>query len=149
MANHNTEPTFLAGDVRNDLYITLVGGDFNHCGRSDKNIEAKVCMADEKGAVLQDVSLFRKLKELSFASNGPLFRRLSRLDQDLEHCPAIRVRCITMKTSRSGARHSRWPYRWRSIARAISSSRSSIDRRMNVSSGLSQPSLNLLCPGSD
>ncbi|VDP21738.1 unnamed protein product [Soboliphyme baturini] len=34
-------------DVRNDLYVTLVGGDFSHCGRSDKNIEVRVCLISE------------------------------------------------------------------------------------------------------
>ncbi|KRZ77500.1 Dedicator of cytokinesis protein 1 [Trichinella papuae] len=43
-------------DVRNDLFVTLVSGDFTHCtGRSDKNIEVKVCLVDElTNSVLPD-----------------------------------------------------------------------------------------------
>ncbi|CRL05400.1 CLUMA_CG018000, isoform B [Clunio marinus] len=45
------------GDVRNDLYITLVQGEFSKTGgkSSDKNIEVTVCVCNEKGEPMKDV----------------------------------------------------------------------------------------------
>uniref|UniRef100_A0A1B0CEY6 Dedicator of cytokinesis protein 1 n=1 Tax=Lutzomyia longipalpis TaxID=7200 RepID=A0A1B0CEY6_LUTLO len=44
------------GDVRNDLYLTLVNGEFSKDVKSgDKNIEVTVCVCNEKGVVVSDV----------------------------------------------------------------------------------------------
>ncbi|XP_055696670.1 dedicator of cytokinesis protein 1 isoform X2 [Lutzomyia longipalpis] len=44
------------GDVRNDLYLTLVNGEFSKGVKSgDKNIEVTVCVCNEKGVVVSDV----------------------------------------------------------------------------------------------
>lgn len=41
------------GDVRNDLYLTLIGGEFAKCTKSgEKNIEVSVVVCDEKGNVM-------------------------------------------------------------------------------------------------
>lgn len=40
----------LPGDVRNDLYLTLVGGEFSKGNKtSDKNVEVIVKVCNEKG----------------------------------------------------------------------------------------------------
>lgn len=44
------------GDVRNDMYLTLVNGEFSKGLKSgDKNIEVMVCVCNEKGIVVPDV----------------------------------------------------------------------------------------------
>ena len=44
----------LPGDVRNDLYLTLVNGEFSKGTKSsDKNIEVVVTVCNEKGVPLQ------------------------------------------------------------------------------------------------
>lgn len=44
----------LPGDVRNDLYLTLVSGEFSKGSKStDKNIEVAVTVCGEKGVPLQ------------------------------------------------------------------------------------------------
>lgn len=40
----------LPGDVRNDLYLTLIGGEFSKGNKtSDKNVEVTVYVCNEKG----------------------------------------------------------------------------------------------------
>ncbi len=42
------------GDVRNDIYITLLQGEFKRGGKtSDKNVEVTMCVCNEDGEVLQ------------------------------------------------------------------------------------------------
>lgn len=44
------------GDVRNDLYLTLVGGEFSKGSKSsDKNIEVTAAVCNEKGTVVPGV----------------------------------------------------------------------------------------------
>lgn len=44
----------LPGDVRNDLYLTLVSGEFSKGSKStDKNVEVTVRVCNEKGVPLQ------------------------------------------------------------------------------------------------
>ncbi|XP_059611933.1 dedicator of cytokinesis protein 1 isoform X1 [Phlebotomus argentipes] len=44
------------GDVRNDMYLSLVNGEFSKGVKSgDKNIEVMVCVCNEKGVVIPDV----------------------------------------------------------------------------------------------
>lgn len=44
------------GDVRNDLYLTLVNGDFTKGSKgSDKNIEVTVVVCDEKGEIVPNI----------------------------------------------------------------------------------------------
>jgi hypothetical protein len=44
----------LPGDVRNDLYLTLVSGDFSKGSKTtDKNVQVSVTVCNEKGQVLQ------------------------------------------------------------------------------------------------
>lgn len=44
----------LPGDVRNDLYLTLVFGEFSKGSKStDKNVEVTVRVCSEKGQALQ------------------------------------------------------------------------------------------------
>lgn len=46
----------LPGDVRNDLYLTLVCGEFSKGSKtSDKNIELSVAVCNEKGAIVPNV----------------------------------------------------------------------------------------------
>lgn len=46
----------LPGDVRNDLYLTLVSGEFSKGSKtSDKNIEVTVVVCNEKGQCVPDV----------------------------------------------------------------------------------------------
>lgn len=46
----------LPGDVRNDLYLTLVGGEFAKGSKSsDKNIEVTATVCNEKGVVVPGV----------------------------------------------------------------------------------------------
>lgn len=46
----------LPGDVRNDLYLTLVSGEFSKGSKtSDKNIEVSVAVCNEKGAIVPNV----------------------------------------------------------------------------------------------
>ena len=43
----------LPGDDRNDLYLTLRGGEFEK-GRktAQKNVEVRICIVDERGGVI-------------------------------------------------------------------------------------------------
>lgn len=44
------------GDVRNDLYLTLISGEFSKGSKgSDKNIEVTAAVCDEKGAVMPGI----------------------------------------------------------------------------------------------
>lgn len=44
----------LPGDVRNDLYLTLVSGEFSKGSKStDKNVQVTVQVCNENGQVLQ------------------------------------------------------------------------------------------------
>ncbi|NXE29617.1 DOCK2 protein, partial [Ardeotis kori] len=44
------------GDVRNDIYLTLVQGEFDKGNKkTQKNVEVTVCVCDESGSVLQNV----------------------------------------------------------------------------------------------
>ncbi|NXS13437.1 DOCK2 protein, partial [Neodrepanis coruscans] len=48
-----TVPT---GDVRNDIYLTLVQGEFDKGSKkTQKNVEVTVCVCDETGSVVQNV----------------------------------------------------------------------------------------------
>lgn len=43
----------LPGDVRNDLYLTLIGGEFTKGNKtSDKNVEVEVKVCNEKGQTI-------------------------------------------------------------------------------------------------
>lgn len=43
----------LTGDVRNDVYLTLVQGEFAKGSKtSDKNVEVTVCVCNSEGKVL-------------------------------------------------------------------------------------------------
>lgn len=42
------------GDVRNDIYLTLVQGEFDKGNKkTQKNVEVTVCVCDESGSVVQ------------------------------------------------------------------------------------------------
>ncbi|NXQ69566.1 DOCK1 protein, partial [Quiscalus mexicanus] len=44
------------GDVRNDIYLTLVQGEFDKGSKkTQKNVEVTVCVCDEAGNVMQNV----------------------------------------------------------------------------------------------
>lgn len=44
----------MPGDYRNDLYLTLVRGEFERGGKSSpKNIQATVCVLDRNGQLIQ------------------------------------------------------------------------------------------------
>lgn len=44
------------GDIRNDLYLTLVNGEFSKGSKgSDKNIEVTAMVCDDKGTIFPDV----------------------------------------------------------------------------------------------
>lgn len=44
----------LLGDVRNDIYLTLVQGEFDKGNKkTQKNVEVTVCVCDESGNVVQ------------------------------------------------------------------------------------------------
>ncbi|XP_064916112.1 dedicator of cytokinesis protein 2-like isoform X4 [Columba livia] len=46
----------MPGDVRNDIYLTLVQGEFDKGSKkTQKNVEVTVCVCDESGGVLQNV----------------------------------------------------------------------------------------------
>ncbi|XP_075232677.1 dedicator of cytokinesis protein myoblast city [Lycorma delicatula] len=46
----------LPGDVRNDLYLTLIGGEFSKGSKStDKNVEVTVTVCNEQGAKIPEV----------------------------------------------------------------------------------------------
>ncbi|NWX94248.1 DOCK2 protein, partial [Nothoprocta pentlandii] len=46
-------PRLLAGDVRNDIYLTLVQGEFDKGNKkTQKNVEVTVCVCDEAGGVV-------------------------------------------------------------------------------------------------
>lgn len=48
----------LPGDVRNDLYLTLLSGEFSKGSKStDKNVEVTVCVCKDNGQVLENVIL--------------------------------------------------------------------------------------------
>uniref|UniRef100_A0A8C9F1Q1 C2 DOCK-type domain-containing protein n=1 Tax=Pavo cristatus TaxID=9049 RepID=A0A8C9F1Q1_PAVCR len=48
--------TLLLGDVRNDIYLTLVQGEFDKGSKkTQKNVEVTVCVCDESGSVVQNV----------------------------------------------------------------------------------------------
>lgn len=45
---------FSPGDVRNDIYLTLVQGEFDKGSKkTQKNVEVTMCVCDEAGAVMQ------------------------------------------------------------------------------------------------
>ncbi|XP_051925750.1 dedicator of cytokinesis protein 2 isoform X1 [Hippocampus zosterae] len=45
----------MPGDVRNDIYLTLQGGDFDKYNKTtQKNVEVIMCVCDEKGKVVQN-----------------------------------------------------------------------------------------------
>lgn len=47
-------PVFLLGDVRNDIYVTLVQGDFDKGSKTTaKNVEVTVSVYDEDGKRLE------------------------------------------------------------------------------------------------
>lgn len=47
------------GDVRNDLYLTLVNGEFNKSSKnSDVNIEVKAVVCNEKGEIVPNILTF-------------------------------------------------------------------------------------------
>ncbi|NWS42419.1 DOCK2 protein, partial [Probosciger aterrimus] len=49
-------PAGLWGDVRNDIYLTLVQGEFDKGSKkTQKNVEVTVCVCDEEGHVLQNM----------------------------------------------------------------------------------------------
>ncbi|XP_035754393.1 dedicator of cytokinesis protein 2-like, partial [Egretta garzetta] len=44
----------MPGDVRNDIYLTLVQGEFDKGNKkTQKNVEVTVCVCDESGSVVQ------------------------------------------------------------------------------------------------
>lgn len=44
----------MPGDVRNDIYLTLQGGDFDKYNKTtQKNVEVIMCVCDEDGKVIQ------------------------------------------------------------------------------------------------
>ncbi|XP_059577139.1 dedicator of cytokinesis protein 2 [Alligator mississippiensis] len=46
----------MPGDVRNDIYLTLVQGEFDKGSKkTQKNVEVTMCVCDEAGAVMQNV----------------------------------------------------------------------------------------------
>ncbi|XP_015705676.1 dedicator of cytokinesis protein 2-like [Coturnix japonica] len=46
----------MPGDVRNDIYLTLVQGEFDKGNKkTQKNVEVTVCVCDESGSVVQNV----------------------------------------------------------------------------------------------
>uniref|UniRef100_A0A8C8E8N0 Dedicator of cytokinesis 2 n=1 Tax=Otus sunia TaxID=257818 RepID=A0A8C8E8N0_9STRI len=46
----------MPGDVRNDIYLTLVQGEFDKGSKkTQKNVEVTVCVCDESGSVVQNV----------------------------------------------------------------------------------------------
>lgn len=45
---------YMIEDERNDMYVTLVGGDFKESGK-DRNIEVKVSLVNYSGDVYPDV----------------------------------------------------------------------------------------------
>ena len=50
------------GDVRNDIYITLLQGEFKRGGKtSDKNVEVSMCVCNDQGDVLQVHPWHKKL----------------------------------------------------------------------------------------
>ena len=45
---------YFIGDVRNDIYITLLQGEFKRGGKtSDKNVEVTMCVCNDNGEILQ------------------------------------------------------------------------------------------------
>lgn len=49
-----TDGALLLGDVRNDIYLTLVQGEFDKGNKkTQKNVEVTVCVCDESGNVVQ------------------------------------------------------------------------------------------------
>lgn len=54
----------LPGDVRNDLYLTLVSGEFSKGSKStDKNVQVTVTVCNEKGQPLQVLTFLFQLRE--------------------------------------------------------------------------------------
>nr|XP_033811011.1 dedicator of cytokinesis protein 2-like [Geotrypetes seraphini] len=46
----------MPGDVRNDIYLTLVQGEFDKCNKkTQKNVEVTLCVCDEEGSIAQNV----------------------------------------------------------------------------------------------
>ncbi|XP_010133117.1 PREDICTED: dedicator of cytokinesis protein 2-like, partial [Buceros rhinoceros silvestris] len=46
----------MPGDIRNDIYLTLVQGEFDKGNKkTQKNVEVTVCVCDESGSVVQNV----------------------------------------------------------------------------------------------
>ena len=51
---HYTLTLCFSDDVRNDLYVTLVQGEFKKGGKySDKNVEVTMCVCNQHGKVLE------------------------------------------------------------------------------------------------
>ncbi|NXL67511.1 DOCK2 protein, partial [Chordeiles acutipennis] len=51
-----TDRVLLPGDIRNDIYLTLVQGEFDKGNKkTQKNVEVTVCVCDEAGSVVQNV----------------------------------------------------------------------------------------------
>ncbi len=42
-------------ETRNEMYVTLIGGDFSHGLKSEKNIELKLSVVDSEGRTLPNV----------------------------------------------------------------------------------------------
>ncbi|XP_069061938.1 dedicator of cytokinesis protein 2-like [Pleurodeles waltl] len=46
----------MPGDIRNDIYVTLVQGDFDKCNKkTQKNVEVALCVCDEEGNIIPNV----------------------------------------------------------------------------------------------
>lgn len=53
----------LPGDVRNDLYLTLIGGEFSKGNKtSDKNVEVIVKVCNDKGEAIPVLKLPKNFK---------------------------------------------------------------------------------------
>lgn len=47
----------LPGETRNDLYMTLITGDFSQDRKASKNVQLTLCVLDKKGTMMKDVVL--------------------------------------------------------------------------------------------
>ena len=75
------------GDVRNDIYLTLVQGEFDKGNKkTQKNVEVTVCVCDESGSVVQ---VWQALDQPG-ARDCPLRRPVSRRGSSSAVC---RCRC--------------------------------------------------------
>lgn len=58
----------LPGDVRNDLYLTLIGGEFSKGNKkSEKNVEVSVYVCNDKGQAIPVSISHENLKYALFA----------------------------------------------------------------------------------